>query len=738
MLLALYGLISQKQNIVPVGYVPHKTSHLRSIGDVLFMSKKLLIDAAHVEETRIAVVDDSCLEEFDSEHFSKKQLKSNIYLAKVIRIEPSLQAAFVEYGGEKQGFLPFAEIHPDYYRIPVADRKAIEEPIKEATDSTLEESAEAPEDDKAPVKPNRNYRYKIQEVIQKRQILLIQVVKEQRGNKGAALTTFLSLAGRYCVLMPNAGTRNGGISRKIQDDTDRKRLKEVLSDLEVPQGMSLIVRTAGQERSKIEIRRDYEYLIHVWEEIRAKTLESIAPALIHAEGDLVKRAIRDIYTREIDEVLIEGEEAYKEAKAFMKVLMPSHAKKVKLYKDAQTPLFHKFKVEQHIEKMMLPKVELPSGGSIVINHTEALVAIDVNSGRSTRERNIDVTALKTNLEAAQEIARQLRLRDLAGLLVIDFIDMEDNNHIQQVERKLKESLKPDRARIQMGRISHFGLLELSRQRLRPSLMETHTSPCTHCHGTGIIRSTESLSLQVLRVIEREAIKGRAGEIQAAVPKGIDLYLLNQKRREITLIENRFDVSVYVSRENITLAPFFRVEVLKIKDNALLEAEQINEVAEPTHTKKQRPAKSSTDTQPEELRKNTHNRHHKKNNHQKPTRTEQAENVEKLPDETEVVVQKPIKKQHQHPASSKPHHKDTTPEKASVNPDVPQEAEGSSSPGADIIAPQFGKKRRRYRGNRKRKEGIAPGEGTAQAEPVKKPENPASPSQKKNWLRRLLD
>ena len=736
--MTFYGLINQKKNIVPVGCVPHETGHLRSIGDVLFMSKKLLIDAAHVEETRIAVVDDSCLEEFDSEHFSKKQLKSNIYLAKVIRIEPSLQAAFVEYGGEKHGFLPFAEIHPDYYRIPVSDRKNLEEPVKETADSTSEENAEASEDDETPARPKRNYRYKIQEVIQKRQILLIQVVKEQRANKGASLTTFLSLAGRYCVLMPNAGTRNGGISRKIQDDTDRKRLKEVLNDLDIPEGMSLIVRTAGQERSKIEIRRDYEYLIHVWEEIRAKTLESIAPALIHAEGDLVKRAIRDVYTSEIDEVLIEGEEAYKEAKAFMKILMPSHAKKVKLYKDTQTPLFHKFKVEQHIEKMMLPKVELPSGGSVVINHTEALVAIDVNSGRSTRERNIDVTALKTNLEAAEEIARQLRLRDLAGLLVIDFIDMEDNNHIQQVERKLKESLKPDRARIQMGRISHFGLLELSRQRLRPSLMETHTSPCTHCHGTGIIRSTESLSLQVLRVIEREAIKGKAAEIQAAVPEGIDLYLLNQKRREITSIENRFDVSVYVTRENITLAPFFRVDTLKAKENATPDVEQANETVEPVNAKKQRPAhspKDSTDTQPEELRTPPHNRHHKRNNHPRPARTEQAAEAEKLPAET-AVEQKPIKKQH--PAPSRPHHKNPPKEYAPVSP-TSQETADLPNQGADIIAPQFGKKRRRYRGNRKRKEGTAlVAEGTAQAESPKQSESPANPSEKKNWLRRLLD
>ncbi len=702
------------------------------------MSKKLLIDAAHVEETRVAVVDDTCLEEFDSEHFSKKQLKSNIYLAKVIRIEPSLQAAFVEYGGDKHGFLSFAEIHPDYYRIPVSDRKILQDDLaKESADNSAAENAETSEEDERPARPKRNYKYKIQEVIQKRQILLVQVVREQRANKGAALSTFLSLAGRYCVLMPNAGSRNGGISRKIQDDSDRKRLKEVLNDLDIPEGMSLIVRTAGQERSKIEIRRDYDYLIHVWEEIRAKTLESIAPCLIHEEGDLVKRAIRDIYTREIDEVLIEGEEAYKEAKAFMKILMPSHAKKVKLYKDIQTPLFHKFKVEQHIEKMMLPKVDLPSGGSVVINHTEALVAIDVNSGRSTRERNIDVTALKTNLEAAQEIARQLRLRDLAGLLVIDFIDMEDNNHIQQVERKLKESLKPDRARIQMGRISHFGLLELSRQRLRPSLMETHTSPCAHCHGTGIIRSTESLSLQVLRVIEREAIKGRAAEIQAAVPKGIDLYLLNQKRREITLIENRFNVSVYVTRENIALAPFFRIDVLKVKENAVIVDDQVGETTtqpaiatkqnvEVTH---QESNESTVENQAENSNTKRHhnNRHKRRIPNHKPANVEQLAEINKQP-EAETVVQKPVKKQHVHQK-----------ENPTINSANPEVNDGSPNPGADILAPQFGKKRRRYRG-KKRRDGVPAPEGSAQAEAPKvdKVESSTSPSKKKNWLRRLLD
>ena len=707
------------------------------------MNKKLLIDAAHVEETRVAVVDDSYLEEFDSEHFSKKQLKSNIYLAKIIRIEPSLQAAFVEYGGDKHGFLSFAEIHQDYYRIPVSDRKNDQEDT--ITTSAESSNSETSEETERP-RPKRNYRYKIQEVIQKRQILLVQVVKEQRANKGAALTTFLSLAGRYCVLMPNAGSRNGGISRKIQDDDDRKRLKEVLNDLEIPEGMSLIVRTAGQERSKIEIRRDYDYLINVWEEIRQKTLVSVAPCLIHEEGDLVKRAIRDIYTREIDEVLVEGEEAYKEAKAFMKILMPSHAKKVKLYKDPQTPLFNKYKVDQHIEKMMFPKVDLPSGGSIVINHTEALVAIDVNSGKSTRERNIDVTALKTNLEAAQEIARQLRLRDLAGLLVIDFIDMDDNNHIQQVERKLKESLKPDRARIQIGRISQFGLLELSRQRLRPSLMETHTLPCTHCNGTGTVRSTESLSLQVLRVIEREAIKGKASEIQAAVPEGIALYLLNQKRREITQIENRFNLSVYVVKENIASAPFFRIDVLKQKDGLTsVDTQEPQEIkTTPVNTQKTNVSSEDTD-QTDDLttnkkprpKQNTNNRHKHRN---------LSQNTKSLETPEESTPDKPNKQQHskhhqknnrrdaaqnadqssqESPVQNKPITKDT----------ALQENENSPAQGADIIAPQFGKKRRRHRGNRKKKEGTVSLETPAQESPeIKSTESP----KKKNWLRRLLD
>ncbi len=704
-----------------------------------FMSKKLLIDAAHAEETRVAVVDDGNLEEFDSENFSKKQLKSNIYLAKIIRIEPALQAAFVEYGGDKHGFLAFAEIHPDYYRIPVADRRELQKDLAKETTEGVDESLEAEE---MPSTPKRNYRYKIQEVIQKRQILLVQVVREQRANKGAALTTYISIAGRYCVLMPNSTNRSsGGISRKIQDDTDRKRLKEVLTDLAVPEGMSLIVRTAGQERSKIEIRRDYDYLIRVWEEIREKTLKSIAPCLIHEEGDLVKRAIRDIYTREIDEVLVEGEEAYKDAKEFMKILVPSHAKKVKLYKDLQTPLFHKFKVEQHIEKMMFPKVELPSGGTLVINHTEALVAIDVNSGRSTKERNIEVTALKTNLEAAQEIGRQLRLRDLSGLLVIDFIDMDDNKYIQQVEQKLRESVKPDRARIQIGRISQFGLLELSRQRLRPSLMENHASPCLHCHGTGIIRSTESLSLQVLRSIEREAIKGKAAEIQAAVPKGTDLYLLNQKRREITQIENRFDVSVYVTRENISLAPFFRIDVLKQKENPTI----IEELIEKTILIKDElaraenlgvePGKTNTDLQVAEglePKKSNKKRRRKKSNQPKTNSVEgdiaviaQAVAANASPaDLIKLVPKKPIR------SHSKVVNAEATETTEITAPTHPESAETT-----DIIAPQFGKKRRRNR-NRKRKDGTqveANGPNLISEEI-----DEASTGKKKNWLRRLLD
>ncbi|HEX4736061.1 MAG TPA: ribonuclease E/G, partial [Allosphingosinicella sp.] len=403
--------------------------------------------------------------------------------------------------------------------------------------------------------------YKIQEVIKRRQIMLVQVAKEERGNKGAALTTYLSLAGRYCVLMPNTG-RGGGVSRKITSLSDRRRLKEILEELEIPEGMGVIVRTAGSERSKAEIKRDYEYLLRLWNEIRDLTLKSTAPALIYEEGNLIKRAIRDLYSRDIDEVQVEGEEGYRTAKAFMRTLMPSHAKRVQPYRDPQVGLFHRFQVESQIDAIHSPVAQLRSGGYVVINQTEALVAIDVNSGRSTRERNIEETALRTNLEAADEIGRQLRLRDLAGLIVIDFIDMEEHRNQGAVERRLKEALKNDRARIQVGRISPFGLLEMSRQRLRPSLTEASTQPCPHCGGTGFIRSVESTALYVLRSIEEEGIRRRSAEICIYVPTTVALYMLNQKRESLAQIEARYGIKVVVARDDSLIPPSFRLERLR--------------------------------------------------------------------------------------------------------------------------------------------------------------------------------
>ncbi len=569
------------------------------------MAKKLLIDANHPEEIRVAVVNHGQLEEFDSETSTKKQIKGNIYLAKVVRVEPSLQAAFVDFGGNRHGFLPFSEIHPDYYRIPVADKEAVARAIESAAlehslETDLEEdSTESFSDEDSPLeadddettsaaakgKPKKTpgYRYKIQEVIKRRQIMLIQVVKEERGNKGAALTTYLSLPGRYCVLMPNAGYRAGGVSRKINDGEDRKRLRDVVRGLDVPDGMALIVRTAGQERNKVEIKRDYEYLLGLWSEIRELTLKSISPFLVYAEGDLVKRAIRDIYARDIDEILVEGDEAYKAAKNFMRALIPSHVRKVQPYKDEGIPLFHKFKIEEQIAQIMYPAVKLISGGSIVVNATEALVAIDVNSGKATRERHIDDTALKTNLEAADEIARQMRLRDLAGLVVIDFIDMNDQGHIQQVEKRFRDATKQDRARIQLGKISQFGLMELSRQRLRPSLIETHTTTCTHCHGTGLVRSTESMALHILRALETFAIQGKSKELLITVPNEIDLYLLNKKREALLSIENRYSIEVEVTRDSSLNSPDFRIDILAEKEGDEIEKAAIKQFAEAAPT-----------------------------------------------------------------------------------------------------------------------------------------------------------
>ena len=605
------------------------------------MSKKMLIDATHAEETRVVVVDGNKVEEFDFETINKRQLAGNIYLAKVTRVEPSLQAAFVDYGGNRHGFLAFAEIHPDYYQIPVADRRALLEEERQAAreeeeeenrrhrrkpkprgpkpaaiadadpvvsapagmevvDLGEEEAVEtaAPQDDaaapaeengnghyhaidhasetddeiesvaeedvaeeiSAPRRTPRARRYKIQEVVKVRQIMLVQVVKEERGNKGAALTTYLSLAGRYCVLMPNTA-RGGGISRKITQATDRKKLKEIAGEMEVPEGAGLIIRTAGAKRTKAEIRRDYEYLMRLWEQIRELTLKSIAPAKIYEEGDLIKRTIRDLYSREIEEVLVEGEGGYRTAKDFMRMIMPSHAKQVKRY-DEPMPLFARYQVESYLGGMFNPVVQLKSGGYIVIGVTEALVAIDVNSGRATKEGSIEETALKTNLEAAEEISRQLRLRDLAGLIVIDFIDMEERKNNAAVEKRLKDKLKTDRARIQVGRISGFGLMEMSRQRLRPGMLESTTQPCPHCHGTGLIRSDDSMALQILRALEEEGTRKRSKEVLLKAPIGIVNFLINQKREHIALIEARYGMSVRIEADPTLVSPDYAIDKFK--------------------------------------------------------------------------------------------------------------------------------------------------------------------------------
>ncbi|MEN3930968.1 ribonuclease E/G [Microvirga sp. W0021] len=550
------------------------------------MANKMLIDSSHPEETRVVVVRGQKVEEFDFESASRKQLRGNIYLAKVTRVEPSLQAAFVEYGGNRHGFLAFSEIHPDYYQIPVADRQALieedaranrevekEEEHKAKTknarakqassNETVSEdaaSAETDSDDEheevieqlggdaleeVPDRPRHARRqYKIQEVIKRRQILLIQVVKEERGNKGAALTTYLSLAGRYSVLMPNTG-RGGGISRKITNAQDRKRLKEIAHELDVPEGMGIILRTAGASRTRVEIKRDYEYLMRMWESVRELTMSSTAPSLVYEEGSLVKRAIRDLYNKDIDEVLVSGDEGYREAKDFMRMLMPSHAKAVKQYKDP-LPLFARYGIEAQLDAMFSNHVTLKSGGYLVINPTEALVSIDVNSGRSTREHNIEDTALRTNLEAAEEIARQLRLRDLAGLIVIDFIDMEEKRNNKAVEKKLNECLKNDRARIQVGRISLFGLLEMSRQRIRTGVLESSSLLCPHCAGTGFIRATPSVALNMLRSIEENLIKSSSHNIIVKTRSEIAFYVLNHKRTHLGELESRFGVEIEIS------------------------------------------------------------------------------------------------------------------------------------------------------------------------------------------------
>ncbi|MFN3462586.1 MAG: Rne/Rng family ribonuclease [Terricaulis sp.] len=553
------------------------------------MAKKMLIDAAHPEETRVAVLDGSRVEDFDFEVASRKQLRGNIYLAKVTRVEPSLQAAFVEYGGNRHGFLAFSEIHPDYYAIPHDDQEAIKAELAKAE----EESENEEEDDEARDERRRRIltrRYKIQEVIRRRQIMLVQVVKEERGNKGAALTTYLSLAGRYCVLMPNTG-RGGGISRKITQATDRKRLKKIATDLEVPQGQGLIIRTAGAKRTKTEIKRDYEYLSRAWETIRDDTMKSVAPALIYEESSLVKRAIRDLYDKDVDEIHVDGEAAYKEAKDFVRMLMPSHAKRVHLWKDS-TPIFAKHGVEKQLESIYSPIVHLKSGGYIVINQAEALVAIDVNSGRATRERNIEQTAFKTNLEAADEAARQMRLRDLAGLIVIDFIDMEESKNDRVVEKRMKDNLRFDRARVQMGKISGFGLLELSRQRRRTGVLEGTSHVCEHCQGSGRVRSVESASLALLRALDEAAAKKKNRLIEARTASDTALYLLNEKRDALAAIEENNNVRVRVGASAAMHSGDFEIIVL---DGGLEEEEE----AEAAPTRGRKPQRRDVEIEAEE-------------------------------------------------------------------------------------------------------------------------------------------
>ncbi|ASE38220.1 ribonuclease E/G [Brevundimonas vesicularis] len=511
----------------------------------------MLIDAAHPEETRVAIVDGRKIEEFDFESRAKRQLRGNIYLAKVTRVEPSLQAAFIEYGGNRHGFLAFNEIHPDYYQIPVADREAI---MAEAHDDEDEDDLdrESTGDDIDPesaladeerLKRRLMRRYKIQDVIKRRQILLVQVVKDERGAKGAALTTWLSLAGRYCVLMPNTG-KGGGISRKITNTSDRRRLKSAVSALEVPKGMGLIIRTAGAKRTKAEIKRDYQYLLRLWETIRETTLASHAPSVIYEEENLVRRAVRDMFDKDFDGIQVEGVEGFKEARDFMRVLMPAQAKKVHLYRGSR-PLFAANGIEELLTQIHQPVVPLKSGGYLVINQTEALVAIDVNSGRATKERNVEQTAFKTNMEAAEEAARQLRLRDLAGLVVIDFIDMDEGKNNRAVERVLKEALSSDRARIQMGRISPFGLMEISRQRRRLGVIEGATEACPHCQGTGRIRSAESAALMTLRAVDIEAGKNGAGVVVLKVCTAVGLYILNHKRAYLQSLLERRGLNVIV-------------------------------------------------------------------------------------------------------------------------------------------------------------------------------------------------
>jgi ribonuclease E len=533
------------------------------------MMRRLLIDARQSEETRVITTTDDIIDDFEYEVHSRRQLKGNIYLARVTRVEPSLQAAFVEYGGNRQGFLAFSEIHPDYYRIPVEDKNKLLAEVSAKTDEELKSNDnmiddtadDYNEEELKKIKRNLYRNYKIQEVIARRQILLVQVVKEERGTKGAALTTYISIAGRYCVLMPNT-PRGGGVSRKIANISDRKRLKKIVDDLDVSTGMAVIIRTAGSKRTKVEIKRDYSNSISIWENVKKLTLESNAPYLIHEEGSLIKRAIRDLYNSEIDEVLVEGSDAYKVCKNYMKAVMPSHAKKVQQYSDDRNPLFQKFKLDTQLQDIFNSRVTLKSGGYLIIDQTEALVAIDVNSGKATRERSIEDTALKTNLEAAEEFARQSRLRDLSGLIVIDFIDMEEVKNRNLIEKKLKEAMRKDRARVQIGEISNFGLLELSRQRLRPSVVENSSELCPQCGGSGRIQSVEVSAIQILRSIEEEGNSGDNLAIKVSAHSDLILHILNKKRSQLDEIEVRYNLSIDFINDNSIIPPQKKLEIIK--------------------------------------------------------------------------------------------------------------------------------------------------------------------------------
>ncbi|WP_137124803.1 ribonuclease E/G [Roseomonas sp. HF4] len=807
------------------------------------MTKRMLIDASHPEETRVVVLDGNRIEEFDLETVNRKPLKGNIYLAKVVRVEPSLQAAFVEYGGNRHGFLAFGEIHPDYYQIPVADRQRLiemqaeeareededdlppesamdradwngegneawangEEPNgdappaapsqagaaedAEATDAmsaepapqaaqpldmaddritgtpdagmavaepaadqpagadaapVAEESepAEAHASDEPPppetiggedmpaeseeerrerrIPPRFLRHYKIQEVIKRRQIMLVQVVKEERGGKGAALTTYISLAGRFSVLMPNS-PRGGGVSRKITSAADRKRLREVVEEMSLPDGMSLIVRTAGAQRPKPEIKRDCEYLLRLWDNIRERTLASTAPALIYEEADLIKRSIRDVFGRDIEDVTVEGDDAYSQAREFMRMLMPSNASKVRLHREA-VPLFARFNVDQQLDAMHSPIVQLKSGGYIVINQTEALVAIDVNSGRATRDRHIEDTALRTNLEAADEIARQLRLRDLAGLIVIDFIDMESSKHDGMVERRLKEALKQDRARIQVGRISHFGLLEMSRQRLRPSIAEQTFVTCPHCQGRGLVRSVDSSALQVLRAIEEEGAKRRAAEICVRVAAPVALWLLNRKRERLAEIEARFGMVVLFEPDDTLMPPALKIERLRAAEPgaaptapSALRMDYAPEPAEPTEPEAVEAAEEGEEAAaPGEDRAETAEESERRRRRRRRRRGGRREDEgREAPPEDDAEGDgepKPAAEADAAPgAEAEP----------AAEPAAPSEAaEGDGGLDAD------GRRRRRgRRGGRRRREDEAPAEG---AEPTAEPAPAAAP------------